>query len=383
VTADLEIELLPQPLYAGPQFAMSGERAQVLYHLNFFNRTGRPLTLRRVRLSAEQQGQLLFRQELSRRFLEETLRPAPWIVMTDRQSIAAANRWRGALERRKGDTRVPPRDGLSLTHQLTIAQFDQLPDRIRVEVEHDRGHSESIFTVETYRQKTRLRLPVEGPWWVMAGHRFDEEHGTAVLLSQNFAYDLGVLGPTLSTFDGDMQKNSAYFSYGRPVLAAADGRVVEIADGMADNQPVGTRPSFQEILRRPQDLAGNYVVVQHQADEFSAYLHLKPGLTVKKGLTVRAGQTIGFCGNTGNSLESHLHFQLQDGPDFFTANGLPIRFSDFSLQLGHLRFYVPAERSLALPVRLVVEAGRVEGAANLPGHLIHAGGSASLPVFRP
>ena len=41
---------------------------------------------------------------------------------------------------------------------------------------HDEGESETELAVSTYRQQTRFRLPVQGRWWVMGGHRFDEHH---------------------------------------------------------------------------------------------------------------------------------------------------------------------------------------------------------------
>ena len=36
-------------------------------------------------------------------------------------------------------------------------------------------------------------------------------------------------------------------------------------------------------------------------------------------------------GNSGNSSEPHLHFQIMDSRDFFTANGLPVMFENIPL----------------------------------------------------
>ncbi|MFD6171816.1 hypothetical protein ACFWH0_22935 [Streptomyces coeruleorubidus] len=38
---------------------------------------------------------------------------------------------------------------------------------------------------------------------------------------------------------------------------------------------------------------------------------------------MRAGQVLARCGNSGNSSEPHLHFQLMDGPDPDAARGIP------------------------------------------------------------
>jgi murein DD-endopeptidase MepM/ murein hydrolase activator NlpD len=51
---------------------------------------------------------------------------------------------------------------------------------------------------------------------------------------------------------------------------------------------------------------------------------------VKTGQTVNQVQEIGRCGNSGNSTEPHLHFQFQDGKNFYFNSGLPIKFSGFS-----------------------------------------------------
>ncbi|MER7053982.1 aldo/keto reductase [Streptomyces sp. NPDC000351] len=45
--------------------------------------------------------------------------------------------------------------------------------------------------------------------------------------------------------------------------------------------------------------------------------------TTSSWTSATAGQEIAECGNSGNSSEPHLHFQLMDGPDVMTARGVP------------------------------------------------------------
>ncbi len=58
------------------------------------------------------------------------------------------------------------------------------------------------------------------------------------------------------------------------------------------------------------------MILRHAGGEFSHYAHLKQGsVRVKAGETVKRGQAIAQLGQTGNTTEPHLHFQLTDGPD--------------------------------------------------------------------
>jgi murein DD-endopeptidase MepM/ murein hydrolase activator NlpD len=109
-----------------------------------------------------------------------------------------------------------------------------------------------------------------------------------------------------------------------PVLAAASGVVVTVVDGFPDQEPVGTRTPLPLA-----DDAGNSVVEDIGGGRYVTYAHLKPGTipaAVRKGARLSTGQLIGHLGNSGNSLAPHLHFQVQDGPVYYDATGLPFVF---------------------------------------------------------
>ncbi|WP_159437664.1 peptidoglycan DD-metalloendopeptidase family protein [Ferrimonas marina] len=80
---------------------------------------------------------------------------------------------------------------------------------------------------------------------------------------------------------------------GTPVLAAADGEVVEA---------------------RYKRLNGNFIRIKHGKYQ-TYYLHLSD-MAVTKGQRVRRGQVIGSLGNTGRSTGPHLHFEIHE-------NGVP------------------------------------------------------------
>jgi murein DD-endopeptidase MepM/ murein hydrolase activator NlpD len=146
-------------------------------------------------------------------------------------------------------------------------------------------------------QQTVLVLPFAGVWGVIQG--MDGEgthHGYAA-----YALDFVPAEPPVSERTFHQRKRlDQHPCYGRPILAPADGRVVWARDGERE------LPPFQESKRHE---AGNFIILQHTADEFTEFRHLQRGsLTVKLGDNVRAGQMIGRCGNSGNAVTPHLHF---------------------------------------------------------------------------
>ncbi|MFE5892429.1 M23 family metallopeptidase [Streptomyces sp. NPDC056462] len=121
-----------------------------------------------------------------------------------------------------------------------------------------------------------------------------------------------------------------------PILAVADATVVRAVDGQRDhlsrNSLAGLlylmliEGSVREMagLRR---ILGNHLILDLGNGTYAAYAHLRRGsLTVREGDRVHAGQVIARCGNSGNSSEPHLHFQLMDGPDPDSARGVPFRW---------------------------------------------------------
>jgi murein DD-endopeptidase MepM/ murein hydrolase activator NlpD len=159
-----------------------------------------------------------------------------------------------------------------------------------------------------------LGLPFHGTWLVFWGGDTRELNHHLDSPSQRRAADLVVVDDKGVTHGGDGHDNRDYLAYGKEVVAVADGVVVTAVDGVPDNQPGEMNTMF---------VPGNLVVVEHSGGVWSAYAHLIPGsLAVKVGAKVRRGQLLGRCGNSGNSSEPHLHFQIEDGPRFEKSWGI-------------------------------------------------------------
>jgi Peptidase family M23 len=140
-----------------------------------------------------------------------------------------------------------------------------------------------------------------------------------------FAIDFMQAGPNNACCNGPPEALRSWWGYDTPVLAAAPGVVVDVADGLPDQQPVGTIKPGAPLV----DLAGNRVVEDIGGGRYVTYAHLKPGsipAAVRQGARLSTGELIGHVGNSGNSAAPHLHFQVQDGPVHIDATGLPFVF---------------------------------------------------------
>ena len=96
-----------------------------------------------------------------------------------------------------------------------------------------------------------------------------------------------------------------------PILAPADGYVLWSSfSSPADPCPGGVTPNGDQ----------GTIILAHGNDYFTVYLHMMPPLNVSVGDNVVTGDTLGFTGNTGCAINSHLHFEVRKGSHFFDSN---------------------------------------------------------------
>lgn len=201
----------------------------------------------------------------------------------------------------------------ALTPAGGVAGFQIAPDQAG-------GGTEAPSEYLAYQTRTRLTLPFSDTFTVVWGGRTLAQNYHAAVSNQRFAYDLLMVRDG-ATRSGEGRRNEDYHCFGRPILAPADGRVVTAVDGIADNVP-GQMNAAQVV--------GNHVILDHGSQEYSLLAHLRQGtVRVRPGDRVARGQLLGECGNSGNSSEPHLHYQLQDGPEFGASAGLPAQFIDY------------------------------------------------------
>lgn len=165
-----------------------------------------------------------------------------------------------------------------------------------------------------------LRLPFNGEWYVFWGGRDIEQNYHAAHPAQRFAYDF-VQRVDGRSHTGDGSEVAQYHCWDEPILAPADGTVIETVGDLPD-QAIGTTNAQQP--------AGNHVMLDLGAGEYALLAHLRQAsIAVEAGQKVAAGDELGRCGNSGNTSEPHLHLHLQDSPVFGEGLGLPAFFNDY------------------------------------------------------
>ncbi len=75
---------------------------------------------------------------------------------------------------------------------------------------------------------------------------------------------------------------------------------------------------------------GNAIVIRHSESLYTYYAHMSPGgMRVGVGDQVLAGEPIGEVGNSGDSVEPHIHFHAMSGSDPGLGPGIPALFENW------------------------------------------------------
>jgi murein DD-endopeptidase MepM/ murein hydrolase activator NlpD len=167
------------------------------------------------------------------------------------------------------------------------------------------------------------RLPFDGVWYVASEHSFLDPHKR--FRAESFAYDFLQIGANGKSFLRDGMRNQDYYAYGKKVLAAKNGTVVFVRSDIIENTPGETTNTNTP--------GGNLVIVDHGGGQYGYYGHLRPGsVSVRVGSAVSAGEAIAEVGNSGDSVEPHLHFHVMNHMDAEQADGIPLVFENWKAQ---------------------------------------------------
>jgi murein DD-endopeptidase MepM/ murein hydrolase activator NlpD len=239
---------------------------------------------------------------------------------------------------------------------LIISQvfaFNDARDTLRVRVHGNVESHAAEFTgtipIKSEFAQNKYIFPLRGAWYVGYGASFHTGHRWAV--PEEFALDIAKVGESGLSHKGDGTRFDDYYAYGADVLAAAEGRVISAAndqpeDPSAMQRPDETQEAYfarlqkeqgERLAKGPTAITGNYVMIDHGKNEYTLYAHLQPGsVRVHVGDEVKAGDVIGKLGSSGNSTEPHLHFHVCDKPDPLMCAGIPVNFSNVTIQWADL-----------------------------------------------
>ncbi|MEV0255200.1 M23 family metallopeptidase [Streptomyces sp. NPDC050732] len=266
--------------------------------------------------------------------------------------------------------------GAVLHRMLWVVFFGQFVVRIFTDLPYDYWLSwlpaiAAIAVSATLSRSARRRIeadppapvevapPVAGRWSALNSPADKvPSHGTHYL-AQTYAIDItaepedGPARPRPVWFWPVARHGRAYPAFGEPLYAVADATVVHAEDGQRDHL---SRSSLLGVLYfwlvegvgrtlgGARRVIGNHVVLDLGDGTYALYAHVQQGsLAVRAGDKVALGQRIGGCGNSGNSTEPHVHFQLMDGPDPETARGVPFSWRGIGVPRNRETFTVREE----------------------------------------
>ncbi|KAB2349162.1 M23 family metallopeptidase [Actinomadura rudentiformis] len=215
------------------------------------------------------------------------------------------------------------------------------PSRIGPEAFRGRPASAPV----TAGEPRAVQAPVRGRW-VPVNSPADKvpSHGVDAY-GQTYAIDLVHHEDEESDWSGmrawpPARRPVSFPGFGQPVFAPADGTVVRTSGWQRDHWSRNswiTLPYLiiEGLLRElggSRLIIGNHVILDLGDGTYAAFAHLKRGsIRVRRGQRVRAGEHIADCGNSGNTSEPHLHFQLMDQPRPLIANGAPFVFERYEV----------------------------------------------------
>ncbi|MFD4263562.1 M23 family metallopeptidase [Streptomyces sp. NPDC058534] len=209
----------------------------------------------------------------------------------------------------------------------------------------------------TAREPVEVGPPVTGRWSALNSPADRTPSHGVHAYGQTFAIDL-VAEPKPGARPGFRvlwplaRRNRDFPAFGAPLLAVADGTVVRVSDTQRDHLSRNSLPALLYLmilegsvreLGGVRRIVGNHVVVDLGDDTHALYAHVQRGSpAVREGDRVTAGQVLGRCGNSGNSTEPHVHFQLMDGPDPDTARGIPFTWRGIGVPRNGEIFETPS-----------------------------------------
>jgi murein DD-endopeptidase MepM/ murein hydrolase activator NlpD len=258
------------------------------------------------------------------------------------------------------DDRIIPAAGSAIVFlQLALDSATPLPPVLHHRLVFSNGTLDGFDVPLSRATPIVIGAPFAGENWVAANGPGNESgHRRAIIpinghafISQRFAIDWVKIGDDEQTFSGNQLDNKSYHAYGVEILAVADGVIASTKDSIPQNVPGANSRALPITL---ETIAGNHIIQDLGGGRYAMYAHLQPGsLRVKAGQKVKRGDVLGLLGNSGNSTEPHLHFQVMDRPSPLGAEGLPYLIDSYASKDSVKGPWIPRKNQLPMQNDLV------------------------------
>jgi hypothetical protein len=231
---------------------------------------------------------------------------------------------------------------------IELSARDPVPKLLRHVITEQRTTSDKSIAmplgqIEVGTKPRVLQPPLRGSNWIAKnGPSNISQHrrsyfvlNGATYFPERFAIDWVQVDRTGKTSHGNPQDNRQYLCFGQRVHAVADATVSWIKDGIPNGNPEANgKAADPGVPITLETIAGNEVILDLGNGLFAAYAHLQPGsINVKAGDRVKAGDVLALVGNSGNSTEPHLHFQVMNMNSIPASQGVPYAMTQFTVRL--------------------------------------------------
>lgn len=304
-----------------------GQQRVLVYELHITNFDTMPLTLKQVEVYGDDESKVALSTLVDASFSKAVIHVGEAMAMADAKT-------------KSSDARVIlPGTRVVLYMWVELPPRASVPKRLLHRMAFSAPNSSTDATLTAFEVSVgRSAVPVLAPpfhggmWLAGDGPANDSSHRRSILaidgyihLPERFAIDWVKVGP-----NGDSRRHATktpddYWGWGEPVLAVADGDIIEVVDGFADNA-LGSSPPITL-----DNIAGNHVIVRIAADRYVTFAHLQNGsIKVRPHQRVHTGDVVALLGNSGNTTGPHLHLQVTDGDSVLQSEGVPFVIPSFT-----------------------------------------------------
>jgi len=192
-----------------------------------------------------------------------------------------------------------------------------------------------------------IQSPVKGTWSFMnpPGHHPDAKDFVAVD-NKGLPYHPARL--VLHLFY--QLKVTHTYAWDKEVFSPFNGTVVETTNNIDDRYRLNLlRDLFKGLIQARRNknqeinfFLGNHIIIESDHGIFALLAHLKKGsILVKRGQHVTGDELIARVGNSGNTIQPHLHFQLMAKNDPGTSIPIPFLLASYQLKNQKKQLEIP------------------------------------------